>query len=99
MKSILEEFACGNVTLEPRFFKRDSRYGRAVKTLTVCEEQLFAVLNEADKEILKRFSDAQSEINNRSGIDRFVDGYRLGVLMTVEVFNGESDLIAGREDC
>ena len=97
MKSILEEFACGNICPEPRFFKRDSRYGRAMEMLSDSEEKLLAVLSENEKETFKAFSGAQAEIDLLSGIDRFMYGYRLGVLMTIEVYAGRDDLIAGRE--
>ena len=98
MTSILEEFACGNVPPEPRFFKRGSRYGRAMDALLKDEEKLLAVLNGNEKELFKKYCDTQSEVNRLSGVDRFIYGYRLGVLMTVEVFAGKDNLIVGKED-
>ena len=97
MKSILEEFACGNISPEPRFFKRDSRYGRAMEMLSDSEEKLLVALSGDEKETFKAFSDAQAEINLLSGIDKFMYGYRLGVLMTIEVYTGRDDLMAGKE--
>ncbi len=89
MKSILEEFALGNISPEPRFFKKNSRYEHAMQQLIDTEEKLFSVLNEQEKELLKTFSETQSEVSFLSGIDRFIYGYRLGVLITMEVFNGK----------
>ena len=97
MKSILEEFAYGNISPQPRFFKKDSHYGRTMKTLSDSEEKLLSVLDGELKDTLKQFSDAQAEISLLSGVDRFVYGYRLGVLMTMEVFSGKDDLIVGSE--
>ena len=94
MKSILEEFAYGNISPEVRSFGRDSECGCTMKKLTDSEDKLFAVLNESEREILTDFSNAQMEINMLSGVDRFIYGYRLGVLMIIEVFNGSDDLIA-----
>ena len=91
MKSILEEFACGNISPEPRFFKRDSHYGLTMKILSDSEEKLLSVLDGDLKETLKQFSEAQAEISILSGVDRFIYGYRLGVLMTMEVFNGKAN--------
>jgi len=99
MQSILEEFANGNISPETRFFKKNSRYWRAMQHLTDTEEKLFSALNEQEKELLKIFSETQSEVSFLSGIDRFIYGYRLGVLMTMEVFNGKDDLIVGGEGC
>ena len=99
MKSILEEFAYGNVSPEPRFFEKKSHYGRTMKILSDSEEKLRSMLDGELKETLELFSNAQAEINVLSGVDRFIYGYRLGVLMTMEVFNGKADLIVGGEDC
>ena len=99
MKSILEHFAYGNISPEPRTFKRDSHYGRTMKILSDSEEKLLSLLDGELKDTLKQFSDAQAEISLLSGVDRFMYGYKLGVLMTMEVFNGKGDLIIGGEDC
>ena len=99
MKTILEEFAYGNISPEPRFFKKDSHYGRTMKTVSDNEEKLLSMLDENAQAMLKQFTEAQAEISLLSCVDRFIYGYRLGVLMTMEVFNGKGDLIAGGEDC
>ncbi len=96
MSSILEEFACGNISPEPRFFKQDSHYGRTMQKLADSEEKLLAALSGEQKETFEKLTDARTEINLLSGIDRFIYGYRLGVLMTMEVFEGKEDLIAGK---
>lgn len=95
MKSILEEFARGNIAPGPRFFKQDSRYARAIKKLTECEDELLAALSEDEKGTLKEFTDTQADIDTLTGVDSFIHGFRLGVLMTVEVFEGKDDLIVG----
>lgn len=97
MQSVLEEFARGNISPEPRFFKRGSRYGKAMQMVSDTEEKISSLLKDSDKELLKTFADAQAEISLLSGIDRFIYGYRLGVLMTMEVFDGKGDLIVGGE--
>jgi len=99
MKSILEEFAYGNISPEPRFFKNNTHYGRTMKILSDSEEKLLSVLDGELKETLKKLTDAQAEISILSGVDRFMYGYRLGVLMTMEVFNGKESLIVGGEGC
>jgi len=98
MKSILEEFARGNISPEPRTFKRDSHYGRAIQVVSDYEEKLLAVLSEQDKDMLIKLSDAQAALSLLSGIDKFIYGYRLGVLMTTEVFNGRESLMVSTED-
>jgi len=95
MKSILEEFACGNISPEPRFIKRNSEYEKAVNTLSDTEEKLRVVLNDAGRELLSAFLDAQGAVNHMTNIDKFVYGYRLGALMTMEVLSDKEDLLTG----
>ena len=49
------------------------------------------------KETLQQYVDAQAETNQITNTDKFIYGYRLGVLMTMEVFNGRHDAIFGRD--
>ncbi len=94
MKKILEAFANDNLISGPRFFKKESEYGRAMKRLTDAEETLIAHLDEEERALLHELTDAEGEMACMSGSDRFIYGYRLGVLMTMEVFVGRDTLIA-----
>ena len=98
MGSILEEFARGNISPEPRFFKPDSQYRRVMGMLSENEEKLAAAMSVEMKETLKGFTDAQAELNLLTGIDRFIYGYRLGVLMTIEVYEGKENLSSSKEE-
>jgi len=93
MKNILEEFAKGNITTQPRHFKRDSHYAGVLQQVADSEEKLLAVLDEAQKKLFQAFCKAQLELDDLSNIDRFTYGYRLGSLMMMEVFNGKDDLM------
>ena len=88
MKSILEAFAYGNINPNDGSFKHSSRYGRVMKTLSESEEKLMAMLDGEPKELFMQFSSAQLESNTISSVDKFIYGYRLGMLMTMEVFTG-----------
>ena len=96
-RSILEELACGNISPEPRFIKKNSKYDRTLKCVVDAEAKLIALLNEQQKEALNAFTHAQESLNELSNIDRFVYGYKFGALSTMEVFNGRDDLIVGSE--
>lgn len=97
MKTILEKFAHGNISPEPRYFKQNSLYGKAMQALSEKEEKLSSTLSETQKALLKEFTDIQMELNSITGADKFVYGYKLGVLMTTEVFLGKDDLVVGSE--
>lgn len=96
MRSILEEFACGNINPDQRFIERNSEYARAIDTLSNAEEKLRAALNDSEKELLSALLEAQGAVNHLTNIDTFVCGYRLGALMTMDVFNGKQDLTSGQ---
>lgn len=52
-----------------------------------------AKLNEEEQKMLDDYSTAQTEESLLYGNDRFVKGFRLGVLMMMEVITDEDDLI------
>lgn len=99
MKSILEEFSRGNVSPELRFFKSDCQYGHVLKTLSDSEEKLSSALNGELKETLETFIDVPAELNILSCTECFTYGYRLGVLMTIDVYARKDDLTLRKEDC
>ena len=98
MKSVLEAFAYWNVNPNEGYFEKDSYYGNLLKTICECEGKLLTMLNSEKKELLMKFSNAQLQADTVSNVDKFIYGYRLGVLMTMEVFKGRGDAIFGRED-
>jgi hypothetical protein len=98
MRSILEEFAYGNVSPEPRFFKHGSRYDDEMRALVSNEDKLNARLVGEDKEAFEKFAEAQLEINRLTAMENFIYGFKLGLLMTAEAFVTSDDLIFGAGD-
>ena len=95
MKSILEEFALGNINPNVGYIKKGSKYESVMKTVSDSEKRLLTMLDEETKALFIKFSSAQSEANEISDTDKFIYGYRLGALMTMEVFQGTRDAIFG----
>lgn len=95
MESILHAFANENLVVGPSSFSKHSAEGRAVQKLCDMETALNAVLNDKEKELLEQLEGAQREISSLSSTEQFLYGYRLGVLMTTEVFTGYPSLILG----
>ena len=95
MKSILEEFAYGNISPEAQCFERNSAYGRAVKTLSDTEEKLLKRLGAEEKSLFEQFSSVQGDLNQLTAVSNLVYGYKLGLLMTAEAFFTSGGLIAG----
>ena len=95
MRSILEEFAYGNISPEAQSFSRNSEYGRALALAGRHEETLLKKLNAEEKEVLEKYIDAQTEVNRLTAVKNLLYGYKLGVLMTAEAFITGGDLIVG----
>jgi hypothetical protein len=97
MRSILEEFAFGNINPNDGAIKKGTRYEKIMNLVSDIENKLLTTLDGEPKELLIKFSSAQLEANAISNNDKFIYGYRLGVLMTMEVFKGSDDNIFGGE--
>ena len=97
MQSILKAFAEGNLLTAPPRMARGSQQARAAARLAECEEALLAVLDEPARALLDDLESAQWEVAGLSETDRFLYGYRLGMLMTVEAFTGRDPLALGED--
>ena len=95
MRSILYEFFYGNISPETQFCEKGAEHDKIMGTICRNEKLLLERLNEEEKEILKKFTDAQMELNALTAVSRQVCGYKLGLLMTAEAFLTSGDLIAG----
>ena len=98
MKSILEEFAYGNINPNDGTITRGSHYDKTMKALVENENRLLEELDGELAEIFKRYSDLQLGSTQIANVDKFIYGYRLGVLMTMEVFCVRDNAIFGRDD-
>lgn len=89
MKSILETFAYGEIDPLEDFLKWDAQYCKVVESIAEHEKKLLSILDEGAGELLMKYSAAQTEANEGAGVGRFICGYRMGMLMTMEVFMGK----------
>ena len=99
MRSILEEFAYGNISPEDQCFESDSQYGQAMDAADSNEKKLIESMDEKEKALLEKYTDARDEINQLTAVNNFIYGYKLGVLMIAEAFVTSDDLITGYKDC
>ena len=99
MKSVLEEFACGNITQDVVYYRKNSPdLDRIMGTLCDSEDKLMSVLDGELKQTFKHLIEAQMESSYVEGTNRFICGYRLGVLMTMEVFYGKDEFMFGNSN-
>jgi len=95
MKNILHEFALGNINPNDGTIPKDSPYTHVMQTITDCEQQLLDTLDDEAKKLFWQFSSAHMEANAISNNDKFIYGYRLGVLMTMGIFDNSKNPIFG----
>ena len=89
VKNILEKFARGNISPNLWSVMDNPDYERAANALIDCETRLLAAINDELTEIFEQHIAANAELSLITETERFIHGYRLGVLMTMEVFNGK----------
>lgn len=97
MGKILEALATDNLSLEPAIYKGNTEYQRARNLFADLGEQLLEKLNEEEKKLLDDYTSALSDESHLYSIDRFVTGFKVGVLTMVEVFTGSDGLILQKE--
>ncbi len=95
MKSILEELLNGNLKLADRSFKRGSEYGRAANLLAEVDDQFCSMLDESQIKAYKNVQNANYKLNYMELTDRFIYGFRMGLLIAMEVYNTSDDFIVG----
>ena len=93
MGKILEAIATDHLCVEPVIYEGDSKFNRARNRYCTLGEKLMAKLNEEEQKMLDAYSTAQTEESLLFGNSRFIMGFRLGVLMMMEVVTDKDDLI------
>lgn len=95
--SILEALARDNLRPgESRSFQSGSAYHKALEHVVKSENELRAALSE-NTPLFDAFSRVQDELDSFTQTEKFISGFRLGMLMAVEVFTMPDDLIFGGE--
>lgn len=97
MSRILEAFANDNLCINPATYNGSPEYKKATQIMLETTEALSKKLSEEEKKLFEQFCNAQTDENQLYQADRFIRGYRVGVLMMIEVFTGSSDLLWDKE--
>ncbi|MEK4112140.1 hypothetical protein ABIC86_000280 [Paenibacillus sp. DS2363] len=89
MKSILEEIYYGNLRPEENIVPKDSEYRSINKEITANIEKFQKKLSEDDFKQLEELLDMIDNINSTNSCEAFVTGFKIGTLITNEVFQRE----------
>ena len=94
---ILEELYYGNIRPDIKFYGKDSQFAELACLRERNREKLLESLNESEKGIFEKFTDAQAEIDGIMRYEKFTYGFKLGVLLMTEVFTGAEQLVSSHE--
>ena len=93
MGKILEAFAEDELCIEPAYVELSPQ---RKKLLDQCDELLTKLnekLDDEEQELLTRIINTILDENHLHARDKFIRGYRLGVLMTTEVFSEQDSYL------
>ena len=82
----IRELFYGNIHPYERDIPKDSECDKLNKLIIRHDAALKATLNKQEVEILEKLKDALTEQSSLSECEGFVNGFRLGVRLIVEVF-------------
>ena len=98
MQTILTAIAEGNLRMGTETMEHNSELKNAMKQVCRLEEELSATLNDPEKELLEKLMDSHEEANQSDSQRCFINGFRLGALVIMEVFAGRDGLVLGNEE-
>lgn len=87
MQRILEAFANDDLRVEADVGKRSKEHQRVWELTNRLQDELEEKLGQKEKELFEELMDTMASESSYYAQERFIYGYRLGVLMTMEVFS------------
>lgn len=87
MHKILEAFANDALRVETDAEKRSKEHQKVWELSSRLQDELEKGLRQQEKELFGELMDAMASESSCYAQERFIYGYRLGVLMTMEVFS------------
>jgi len=85
MKKILSELYFGNIEMNIKNFDSNSEFGKAMKALSESEAKLLETLDNNEKELFINFTNAETEIIGLTGLEAFINGFKLGANIMIEI--------------
>ncbi len=86
MYTILEAFANGTLRIEADVSQRSPEHQKICDLAGELEQNLSKQLSDDENELLRQLLDALASESSHYAENRFIRGYQLGTLMTMEIF-------------
>lgn len=96
-KKILRELYNGNIAPQSKPIPKDSKYRELQNDLGKLADSLAGRLNGEDKQVLDEIMTTWSNISTVNGEDCFIEGFRLGARMILEIFEKDDELLDLKE--
>jgi hypothetical protein len=87
--TILQELFYGNINPNDGGFNSNSEYGKAMRMIADNEEKLLALLKDTEKNLFVGFRDAQFMLNGITVEEKFIQGFKIGMLVMIEVMESQ----------
>ena len=91
----LEEFWNGNISPGEGRYHSKKEYKEAWKLVEDLEDQLKEQLSSKDWELFTKYQDAERGAGCISDADIFIEGFRMGAMVIMDVLQGEGRVKAG----
>lgn len=82
---ILDDLWRGNCPAGETRYHPKSEYTPALSTMEKCSEHLRQVLSDEDWKVFREYADAELDDTCLSSCDNFIDGFRLGAKIILDV--------------
>lgn len=89
MRRMLEELYYGNINPNSKRFIRNPQFAKAMNVLSGNEEKLTGLMEGQEKKLFLELVNAQSEVNGVTAVESFINGFRLGARIALEIMNEE----------
>lgn len=89
MRKMLEELYYGNINPNERQFIRNTDFERAMRILSENEDKLTEMLDGKEKKLFLDLVNAQSSVNGITAVEGFINGFRLGARIALEIMSDE----------
>lgn len=89
MRKILEELYFGNINPNEQQFIRGTEFEKAMRIFSDSENKLTELLDGKEKKLFLDLVNAHGVINGTTAVECFINGFRLGARMALEIMSDE----------
>ena len=89
MRRVLVELYHGNINPNVKLFIKNTEYSEAINTVSKSENALIGMIfgRKQEEKLLEDLMKAQGEVNSITAVENFIEGFRLGARMGVEIMD------------